>query len=127
MKRWGGMDSFGEQRPWVQWCFSIQQQSPLFKDTSFWWYVSSKAEVFLDEVNSQGRKFSMMNSTATVFASRGKPHQIVWILAAYYPNNVGVQLTVQPCIVWDQKWAQMQLPICVYASGQDIDLYLLSL
>ena len=85
----GGMDSFSVQ------------------------YGSSRAEVILDEVNEHGQKCSMMNSTATLFATRGEPHHTAWISAASHHNKVGVQLTMQPCIVWDPKRAHMQPPIWV--------------
>ena len=60
------------------------------------------------EVNSHGYKCSMMNSTATMFATRGGPQHTTWISAASHPNEVRVQLTLQSCMAWDLKWAHTQ-------------------
>ena len=42
-----------------------------------------------------------MNSRANVFTTRGEPHHTAWISNASHHNEVGVQLTMQPCKVWD--------------------------
>ena len=57
-----------------------------------------------------------MNLTATVLATRGKPHHDVWISAASHPSRVGVHLTMQPCMVWDPKQGHSQPPTSVNAS-----------